>query len=67
MSEQEKEQRMSDLISRSALIEAGGFDASAAGYIASAQVFGIATTNLAAVILGNRFNWRALCLIGLCV
>lgn len=49
----------------SALIEAGDFDANAAGYTASAEVFGIATTNLAAVILGNRFNWRALCLVGL--
>lgn len=49
----------------SVLIQQGGFDASTAGYVASAEVFGIAIANVALTFTGARLSWRALCGTGL--
>src|SRR5262245_14528175 len=35
-----------------------GFDARAAGYVASAEMFGIAATTVAMTFAAHRFNWR---------
>ena len=44
----------------SMLIEVAHFSDSGAGYIASAEVFGIAATNAATTLAGHRWNWRKL-------
>jgi MFS family permease len=49
----------------SMLIEVAHFSDSGAGYIASADVFGIAATNAATTLAGHRWNWRKLCVAGL--
>lgn len=49
----------------SALIERSGLSAGASGYVASAEVFGIAVTNAAAAIAGSRISWRRTCAAGL--
>ena len=49
----------------STLIEVAGFDVRAAGYIASAEVFGIALANAATTFGAARVSWRLLCGIGL--
>ena len=49
----------------SMLIEVAHFSDSGAGYIASAEVFGIAATNAATTLAGHRWNWRKLCVVGL--
>ena len=36
-----------------------GFDDRAAGYVASAEMFGIAATTVAMTFAAHRFNWRA--------
>ncbi len=49
----------------STLIEAGGYDVRTAGYVASAEVFGIALANAATTFGAARVSWRLLCGIGL--
>lgn len=49
----------------SALIEQGGFEVGAAGYVASAEVFGIAIANAATTFGAARVSWRLLCGCGL--
>jgi len=49
----------------SSMIEHSGFAPGAAGYIASAEVFGIAATNLALTFMGARLSWRMLSAVGL--
>lgn len=49
----------------SVLIELGNFSHSSAGYIASAEVFGVATANVAITLMGNRWNWKHQCTVGL--
>lgn len=49
----------------SSLIEQGAFSASTAGYIAAAEVFGVAISNAATTFTGARLSWRMLCGLGL--
>jgi len=49
----------------SVLIESGNFSYSSAGYIASAEVFGVAATNAATTFAGHKWNWKRLCALGL--
>jgi hypothetical protein len=49
----------------SSLIEAGEFSPDAAGYVASAEVFGIAAASLATALKGNQLSWRLQCFAGL--
>ena len=42
------------------LVEYLGFDEKAAGYIASAEMFGIAATTVVLVFFSHRVNWRTL-------
>ena len=39
-----------------------GFDDRAAGYVASAEMFGIAATTVAMTFAAQRFNWRGSCM-----
>ena len=48
-----------------ALIGAGKFSAEAAGYAASAEVFGIAATNLATALVGKGVSWRLQSIVGI--
>ncbi len=49
------------------LVEHGGFDDRQAGYIASAEMFGIAFTTVVMSFLTSRFSWRAMCVAGICI
>src|ERR1700681_2479999 len=49
------------------LVEKGGFSEKHAGYIASAEMFGIASTTVAMIWLATRARWRTLFAIALLV
>lgn len=43
------------------LVEHAGFDDKQAGYIASAEMFGIAFTTVMMTVLASRINWHSIC------
>ena len=49
------------------LVEYVGLTESQAGYIASAEVFGIALTTIALIFLTHRFDWRTISMVSLVV
>ncbi len=42
------------------LVQYLGFDEIQAGYIASTEMFGVAASTIAMVLIASKFNWRIL-------